>query len=50
MLGGVPLLNGVAVAARAAATAEPAAHGPPPDAALAEFLAATGGPLEEPVR
>lgn len=48
---GVPYLNGVAVAARAALTHRRLdGFTPPPRAALDEFLAATGGPLAEPVR
>jgi len=47
---GVPFLNGVAVAARAVASAPTHAYTPPPPAAVEEFLAATGGSLAEPVR
>jgi Asp/Glu/hydantoin racemase len=48
---GVPFLNCVAAAARAVAAARPAeGFAPPPAAALEEFLAATGGPLAEPIR
>jgi allantoin racemase len=47
---GVPVLNGVAVTARAAAEARPRDDvSPPPAAAVEEFLAATGGELAEPV-
>jgi len=50
-LAGVPFVNGPAAAARATrAAGQRPAHAPPPDAAVAEFLAATGGPLAEPVR
>jgi Asp/Glu/hydantoin racemase len=50
-LAGVPFVDGVAEAARAALTARPpAAASPPPAGAVEEFLAATGGPLAEPVR
>jgi len=46
-----PFLDGVAICARAAAEPSRAEEFvPPPDAAVAEFLAATGGPLNEPVR
>ncbi len=47
---GVPFLNGPAVAARAVATASRREGLPTPAAAVEEFLAATGGPLAEPVR
>lgn len=47
---GVQLVNGPAVAARAAASARPTTSPPPPAEAVEEFLAATGGPLAEPVR
>jgi Asp/Glu/hydantoin racemase len=48
---GIPFLNCVAAAARAVTTTERAkTFDPPPPAALEEFLAATGGPLTDPVR
>jgi Asp/Glu/hydantoin racemase len=50
-IAGVPYVDGVAAAARAAVTRRrPETFDPPPRAALDEFLAATGGPLIEPVR
>lgn len=50
-LAGLPFVDGVAVAAREALAARrPDGFTPPPDAAVEEFLAATGGPLVEPVR
>jgi Asp/Glu/hydantoin racemase len=48
---GVPYVDGVAAAARAALERRPPeAFAPPPRAALDEFLSATGGALSEPVR
>jgi Asp/Glu/hydantoin racemase len=47
-IAGVPYVDGVAAAARAALSARAEAHVPPPAAAVDEFLAATGGPLAEP--
>jgi hypothetical protein len=47
---GRPFLNIVGVAARATRSRAPAQRTPPPPAALAEFLDATGGPLREPLR
>ncbi len=48
---GVPFLNCVAVAAQAALGARmPESFSPPPAAAVAEFLAATGGALTRPAR
>jgi allantoin racemase len=50
VIAGVPYVDGVAAAARAALLARAEPQAPPPPAALDEFLAATGGPLAAPVR
>jgi Asp/Glu/hydantoin racemase len=50
-IAGVPYVDGVGAAARAALERRrPGEFTPPPPAALDEFLAATGGPLAAPVR
>ena len=46
----VPFLNGPAAAARAVRSAPPSTSAPPPAAAVEDVLAATGGPLTEPIR